>query len=61
MLGPTIRLFIKALIIGVIVNMSLQYVSSNPLPYSENATLHKQLPEQAPASIDFQVTSQAEN
>lgn len=60
MLGQTIRLFIKALIIGVLINLGIQYVSTTPLPYSENSALHKQAPDQAPFDTEFHPTSQAE-
>ena len=61
MLGQTIRLFIKALIIGVLVNLSLQYASTSTLPYSENTTLYKQALDQAPLDVEFQATSQADH
>ena len=61
MLGQTIRLFIKALIIGVLVNLSLQYASTSTLPYSENTTLYKQALDPAPLDVEFQATSQADH
>lgn len=60
MLGQTIRLFIKALIIGVLINLSIQQVSTSPLPYPENSALHNQEIDQTPANAKFQVTNQAE-
>jgi hypothetical protein len=60
MTGKTIRLFIKALIIGTLVNMSIQYVSTPPLSSPENSSLHKQAPRQAPLNTEFQATDQAE-
>lgn len=60
MLGKTLRLFIKALIIGVLINLGLQYVSVTPLPYYENTALHQQAPDQVPLNTDFQTASQAE-
>lgn len=61
MLGKTIRLFIKALIIGVLINLGLQYVSITPLPYSENTALHRQSSDRVPLNNpDFQPASQAE-
>lgn len=60
MLGKTLRLFIKALIIGVLINLGLQYVSVTPLPYSENTALHRQAPDQVPLDAKFQTANQAE-
>ena len=60
MLGKTIRLFIKALIIGGLINLGLQYVSTTPLPYPENTALHRQAPNQVPLDTDFQTANQAE-
>jgi hypothetical protein len=36
MLEKTTQLFLKALIIGVLVNMTLQQVSAKPLPSNQN-------------------------
>ena len=36
MLKPTLQLFIKALVIGVLVNVSLHYAGSAALPVDEN-------------------------
>jgi hypothetical protein len=55
MLKPTIQLFIKAFIIGVLINMSLQQVASAPLPPDEDTTLHHQqqpLKQKTPTSSD---------
>jgi hypothetical protein len=55
MLKPTIQLFIKAFIIGVLINMSLQQVASAPLPPDEDTTLHHQqqpLKQEIPTSSD---------
>ena len=60
MLGQTIRLFIKALIIGVLINLGIQHVSTNPLPYSENSALHKQDSEQTPFDTEFHPTGRVE-
>lgn len=61
MVEKTIRLFIKALIIGVLINLGLQYVSVVPLPYSENTALHRQTSDRVPLnSTDFETASQAD-
>ena len=60
MLEQTIRLFIKALIIGVLINLSIQHVSTTPLPYSKNVTQPGQAFDHAPLKIQFHTTSQAE-
>ncbi|MBE7550385.1 MAG: hypothetical protein HS126_04815 [Anaerolineales bacterium] len=60
MLGKTVRLFVKALIIGVLINLGLQYVSVTPLPYSENTALHRQAPDQVPLNAKFQTANQTE-
>ena len=60
MVEKTIRLFIKALIIGMLINIGLQHVSTTPLPYSDNTILHGQAPDQAPLDTEFHVTNQAE-
>lgn len=60
MLGQTIRLLIKALIIGVLINLGLQHVSVAPLPYPENTALHRQVPAQAPLDTKFRTANQAE-
>jgi hypothetical protein len=49
MLKPTIQLFIKAFIIGVLVNLSLQHVASTPLQADEKPVPHyEQLLKQTP-------------
>ena len=61
MLGKTIRLFIKAFIIGVLINLGLQYMSITPLPYSESTALHRQAPDQVPFdNTEIQTASQAD-
>lgn len=60
MLENTIRLFIKALIIGVLINLGLQYIAPSPLSQSENTALHKPVPDQVPTNAEFQVTRQTE-
>ncbi|GIK38851.1 MAG: hypothetical protein BroJett011_26840 [Chloroflexota bacterium] len=60
MVGKTLRLFIKALIIGVLINLGLQYVSVTPLPYSENTVLHRQAQDQVPLDANFQTANHAE-
>jgi hypothetical protein len=60
MLGKTVRLFLKALIIGVLINLGLQYVSATPLPASENTALHRQAPNQIPLNAKFQTAKPAE-
>jgi hypothetical protein len=55
MLKQTIHLFIKALIIGVLLNMSLQQVAGAPLQSDEKQALHhEQQPlKKVPASLDL--------
>jgi hypothetical protein len=60
MLGQTIRLIIKALIIGVLINLGIQHASTTPLPYSENSALHKQGPEKTPFDTKFHPTGRVE-
>jgi hypothetical protein len=48
MLEQTVRLFIKALIIGVLVNMGLQQISTGPLPDNENSAHQRSAPHQMP-------------
>ena len=48
MVGQTIRLFVRALIIGVLVNMSLQHVSATPVPTSDEDVMLEQ--KQSPLS-----------
>ena len=60
MLAQTVRLFIKALIIGVLLNLSIQHVATTPLPYSENVILPEQAFDHAPLKTQFHTTSQAE-
>ena len=60
MLEKTVQLVIKALIIGVLINVGLQHVSTNPLPYSDNTALRDQASELIPLSSGFQVTNPAE-
>ncbi len=60
MLEKTIQLVVKALIIGVLINIGLQHVSTNPLPYSKNTAFHNQASDLPPLSSGFQVTNPAE-
>lgn len=60
MLQKTIHLFIKALIIGVLINIGLQHVSTNPLPYTDDTALRGQAPNPAPLNTEFHVTNQTE-
>jgi hypothetical protein len=60
MLGKTVRLFIKALIIGVLINLGLQYVSATPLPTYENTALHRQAPGQVPLDAKMHTVNEAE-
>lgn len=60
MLEKTIHLVIKALIIGVLINVGLQHVSTTPLPYSDNTALREQASDLTPLSSEFQVTNPAE-
>jgi hypothetical protein len=46
-LGQTVQLFIKALIIGVLVNMGLQQISTGPLPDNENSSSEISAPSNA--------------
>ncbi|HXV44908.1 MAG TPA: hypothetical protein VEC96_17725 [Anaerolineae bacterium] len=48
MLEQTVRLFIKALIIGVLVNVGLQQISTGPLPDNENSAHQRSAPQQMP-------------
>jgi hypothetical protein len=48
MLEQTVRLFIKALIIGVLVNVGLQQISTGPLPDNENSAHQRSAPHQMP-------------
>jgi hypothetical protein len=59
MLKPTIQLFIKALIIGVLVNLSLQHVASTPLQADEKPALHyEQLLKQTPTDPNLHFSDQ---
>jgi hypothetical protein len=60
MLEKTIHLLIKALIIGVLINIGLQHFSTTPLPYPDNTILRSQAPDQAPLDTEFHATNQAE-
>ena len=61
MFRQTIQLFIKALIIGVLINMSLQQVAGAPLQADESTGRYQnqQLFKQAPASSDLHFSDQA--
>ncbi len=62
MLKPTIQLFIKALIIGVLVDLSVQQVAGMSLPVETPAPYHLyQLLKQEPVSTDFQVSNYSQN
>ena len=60
MLKQTIHLFIKALIIGVLTNMSLQQVAGATLQADENAVQYQnqQLLKQVPASSELYFSDQ---
>lgn len=60
MFQKTIHLIIKALIIGVLINIGLQHVSTNPLPYTDDTPLRGQASNPLPLNTEFHVTSQAE-
>ena len=61
MLKSTIQLFIKALIIGVLVNLSLQHVAGTPLQADEKPGPHyEQMLEQAPANPDLYFLDQGD-
>lgn len=51
MLKQTVQLFIKALVIGVLINLGLQQMPARPLPPDENTLQQydQQLPLQQPA------------
>ena len=59
-LKPTIQLFIKAFIIGVLVNLSLQYVAATPLPANDisPSQVEQHSLQQVPASADMQFPDQ---
>jgi hypothetical protein len=61
MLGQTVRLFIKALIIGVLVNMGLQQISTGPLLDNENSALQRSAPHQMPLNSNFSPPNQPGN
>ena len=61
MLRQTVRLFIKALIIGVLVNVGLQQVSTGPLPDTENTTLQRQAPLQTPLNSKFNASNKLDD
>jgi hypothetical protein len=51
MLKQTVQLFIKALVIGVLINLGLQQMAARPLPADENTLQQydQQSPLQQPA------------
>jgi hypothetical protein len=53
MLGQTLHLFIKALIIGLLVNIGLQHISAAP----PIAVEHTILPDQVPLRSDLPVNN----
>jgi hypothetical protein len=61
MLKQTIQLFIKALVIGVLINMSLQQVAGASLKTDESTGRYQnqQLLKQIPASSDLYFSDQA--
>jgi hypothetical protein len=61
MLKPAIQLFIKALIIGVLVDLSVQQIASIPMPAETPAPYrHYQSLNQEPVKADFQVSDHNE-
>jgi len=60
MLKSTVQLFIKAFIIGVLVNIGLHYVAGKPLQADQTPLHHYeyQLLKQAPATSDLNFPDQ---
>lgn len=62
MLKPAIQLFIKALIIGVLVDLSMQQIASMPLPAETPAPYRQyQSLTQEPVKADFQASDHSQN
>jgi hypothetical protein len=62
MLEKTIHLFIKALIIGVLVNIGLQHATAEPLPTQQNISTQRQiLDQELPTNSPFHTSNPADD
>jgi hypothetical protein len=60
MLEKTVYLIIKAFVVGVLINIGLQHVSTTPLPASGDTILRENASDQNPLNTEFHVTNQME-